>query len=56
MTLIEINHRNHFQHKRMIKRMAADVMPVDKSWQVILTFAAVIFINAALFVRWWLCV
>lgn len=43
-----------WQERRMINQALRDVMPVDKSWQVILLATAVIAANVILFVRWWL--
>ena len=47
---------NRMAHKRMIRQMGADVIPQDKSWQVLLLFAACVIGMTVLSVRWWLCV
>lgn len=47
---------NRIAHNRRIRQMAADVLPQDKSWQVILLFVALWGGIAVMFVRWWLCV
>lgn len=56
MDLIEIVPVHSLEHKREIRRMAADVMPKDKTWHVALLIAAVAFLDALAVVRWWLCV
>ena len=53
MNLVEIVPANSAEHRREIRRMAGDVMPKDKSWQVTLLFLFVVITNAVLFVRWW---
>lgn len=45
--------RDHLERKRRIRKMGEDVIPRDKSWQVYLTFAAVVLAFAVMFVRWW---
>lgn len=55
MNLIEIVPANSMAHRAEIRRMGADVIPKDKSWQVIALFAALWITIAILFVRWWLC-
>lgn len=45
-----------WQERAMINKALKDIMPQDKSWQVILLFAALMIACAVLFVRWWLCV
>lgn len=42
-----------WQERMMIRQALKDIMPVDKSWQVILLATAVIAANVILFVRWW---
>lgn len=54
MYLIEIVPAHSREHKREIRRMGADVIPRDKSWQVILMVTGITIVNALLFVRWWL--
>lgn len=44
------------EKRRQLRRMAADVIPKDKSWQVYLTFAGIVTAFAVMFIRWWLCV
>lgn len=56
VNLIEIVPAHSLTHKMEIRRMGADVIPRDKSWQVILLAAGIVLVNAFLFVRWWLCV
>lgn len=56
MNLIEIVPAHSLAHKMEIRRMGADVIPRDKSWQVILLAVGLTLLNAVLFVRWWLCV
>lgn len=53
MKLLEIVPAHSFEHRRMIRWMGADVIPRDKSWQVILLVAGVTALNLFLFVRWW---
>ena len=47
---------NRLAHNRLIRRMAAEVMPRDRSWEVIAVFLAIWIPTVVLFVRWWLCV
>lgn len=47
---------NRWRHNRRIRRMGEDVIPRDKSWQVYLTFAALMAAFAVMFVRWWLAI
>lgn len=47
---------NRLAHRRMIRQMAADVMPKDRSWEIVLFMAVSWSAIAVLFVRWWLCV
>lgn len=53
MNLVEIVPAHSREHRREIRRMAGDVMPKDKSWQVALLFLFVVAINVVAFVRWW---
>lgn len=58
MIIIEHQHptiRNRMAHRRMIRGMASNVLPRDRSWQVLLLFAACMIGLAVLSVRWWLC-
>lgn len=55
MKLIEIVPAHSMAHRMEIRRMGADVIPRDKSWQVILLFVALWGSIAVMFVRWWLC-
>lgn len=55
MNLIEIVPAHSLEHKLEIRRMGAEVIPRDKSWQVILLVAALVLFDAVLFVRWWVC-
>lgn len=56
MNLIEIVPAHSRAYRREIRRMGADVIPRDKSWQVILLVTALVLFDAVLFVRWWMCV
>ena len=63
MKLIEIVPAHSLEHKREIKRMTAydrrtrtGIVQPDKSWQVILLFAASVLFGAFAVVRWWMCV
>lgn len=55
MNLIEIVPVHSLEHKLEIRRMGADVIPRDKSWQVIALALAVWIPIVILFVRWWIC-
>lgn len=55
MLLIEIVPRtgvNLLRYKRRLRRMASEVCPPDKSWQVILLFVAAVAFFCAAFVLW----
>ena len=63
MNLIEIVPAHSLEHKREIKRMTAydrrtrtGIVQPDKSWQVILLFAASLLFGAYAVARWWLSV
>ena len=56
MKLVEIVPAHSFEHRRMIRHMGSDVIPRDKSWQVLLLFSACMIGMAVLSARWWLCV
>lgn len=53
MNLVEIVPAHSMEHRREIRRMGAGVIPKDRSWEVILLFAALMIANVVLFVRWW---
>lgn len=55
MNLIEIVPAHSMAHRAEIRRMGADVIPRDKSWQVIALLLAIWIPTVVLFVRWWLC-
>lgn len=55
MNLIEIVPAHSMAHRAEIRRMGADVIPRDKSWQVLAVFLAIWIPTVVLFVRWWLC-
>jgi len=56
MKLMEIVPAHSAEHRRMIRQMGDGVIPRDKSWQVLLLFAACVIGMTVLSVRWWLCV
>lgn len=45
---------SRWQERREINQALRDVMPKDKTWQVILLSTAVIAANVILFVQWWM--
>lgn len=47
---------SRWKERAMINKALKDIMPQDKSWQVILLFAVLMIACAVLFARWWLCV
>ena len=53
MKLIEIVPAHSREHRREIRRMAGEVIPKDKSWEVILLLVGAIALNVVAFVRWW---
>lgn len=53
MKLMEIVPAHSIEHRLEIRRMGADVIPRDRTWQVIALVLAVVLMNAVLFVRWW---
>lgn len=53
MNLIEIVPAHSIEHRREIRRMAGEVIPKDKSWEVILLIAGGVLLNAFALVRWW---
>lgn len=53
MNLIEIIPGHSAEHKRRIRQMGADVIPRDKSWQVLIPLCAAWIAIVVLFVRWW---
>lgn len=46
----------YFEDRRMINSALAEIMPKDKTWQVVLVAAGIVTVTAVLFVRWWMCV
>ena len=53
MKLLEIVPAHSWEHRMEIRRMAGDVIPKDRSWQVVLMVSAIAILNMVLFVRWW---
>lgn len=47
---------NRLAHRRKIRRMGADVIPRDRSWEVLLPLSLAWIAIVVMFVRWWLCV
>lgn len=45
---------NLLRYKRRMRRMAAEVCPPDRTWEVVLLGAAVLAVNIYAFLRWWL--
>jgi hypothetical protein len=45
-----------WQERRMINKALEDILPPDRTWQVALLAAALVFGFLVLFVRWWLCI
>ena len=56
MNLIEIVPAHSREHKREIRRMAADVIPKDKTWEVVLLVIGVIALDVVVLARWWMSV
>ena len=56
MNLIEIVPAHSLEHKLEIRRMGEEVIPRDKSWQVVLVAIGAIVLDAVALVRWWTCV
>ena len=56
MKLIEIVPAHSLEHKREIRRMAADVMPKDDTWAMLAVCAACMAFAVFAVVRWWTCV
>ena len=44
---------NLLRYKRRLRRMAEEVCPPDKSWQVILMLIGAVGLFGYAFVRWW---
>ena len=44
---------NLLRYKRRLRRMAAEVCPPDKTWEVVLLFAAAVGTFIYGFLRWW---
>lgn len=44
---------NLLRYKRRLRRMAEEVCPPDKSWQVILLLIGAVGLVGYAFVRWW---
>lgn len=44
---------NLLRYKRRLRRMAAEVCPPDKTWQVALLFAAAVGVFVYAFAKWW---
>lgn len=44
---------NLIRYKRRLRRMAAPVCPPDKTWEVVLLFAAAVGVLVYAFLRWW---
>ena len=44
---------NLLRYKRRLRRMAEEVCPPDKSWQVILLLIGAVGLFGYAFVRWW---
>ena len=44
---------NLLRYKRRLRRMAEEVCPPDKSWQVILALIGAVGLFGYAFVRWW---
>lgn len=44
---------NLLRYKRRLRRMAAEVCPADKTWEVVLLFAAAVGMFLYAFLRWW---
>jgi hypothetical protein len=44
---------NLLRYKRRLRRMAAPVCPADKTWEVVLLFAAAVGVLVYAFLRWW---
>lgn len=53
MTIYTLEKRG-WEYRRMIRQMKSEVLPPDKSWQVILFVVVSWTAIAILFVRWWL--
>lgn len=45
---------NLLRYKRRLRRMAEEVCPPDKSWQVILALIGAVGLFCFAFVRWWM--
>lgn len=63
MNLIEIVPAHSWEHKREIKRMTAydrktrtGIVQPDRTWQIVLLFAAVAVLCGYALARWWVCV
>ena len=44
---------NLIRYKRRLRRMASEVCPADKTWEVVLLFAAAVGVLVYAFLRWW---
>jgi len=55
MNLIEIVPAHSRAYRRQIRRMSEEVIPRDKSWQVVLAAAGIAALNAVALARWWVC-
>lgn len=44
---------NLLRYKRRLRRMASEVCPTDKTWEVVLLFAAAVGVLVYAFLRWW---
>jgi len=56
MYIYQLTRHNSIRHRLEIRRMGSDVIPRDKSWQVIVPFVVSVGAFCVEFVRWWLCV
>lgn len=44
---------NLMRYKRRLRRMASEVCPADKTWEVVLLFMAAVGVLVYAFLRWW---
>ena len=44
---------NLLRYKRRLRRMASEVCPADKTWEVVLLLIAAMGVLAYAFLRWW---
>ena len=44
---------NLLRYKRRLRRMAAEVCPPDKTWQVVILYVAVFAMCVYAFAKWW---